>query len=252
MSSFFRVRAAPVFDHARTARLPFGVVLADMLGLQIRPHRSDPLALATDIQKELIVIDLVRRDVEAHGPYAELVVAERLGNLATLDVHTLIAPPGTALEQFRAGFLVNPSSDLSELWARGVHFQNTNLVPASVPPLGRIYTSEATRLGPDGGALVSPTALNAALLVQAACRALAAPADRSGMSIAKVYQNDPAPLRRAQELANRLLVHKRRPTADERVAIHQYLQIAIGWLLEAGSAYAESLNAFLADPATPV
>lgn len=247
------VRPEAVLDYCRTARLPFGIFLADMIGRHVRTHRSDPLALAADIQKELVVIDLIRRDAEVGGPYTEIVVPERLGNLATLDTYQLIAPPGAALERFRSGFLANPSIDLSELWDRATHFQNNNLVPASVPPLGRIYTSDSTGLGSGSAALVSAVALNAALLVQAACRALVAPADRARMSIAKIYVTDPAPLRRAQERANRLLVHKRRPGTQERLEIRQSLQIAIGWLLEAGFPdYAACVSAFLDDPSAPL
>lgn len=128
-----------------------------------------------------------------------------------------------------------------------------NQVPASVPPIGHIYTSALAGLGRNGGALVTTSALNAALLIQAACRSLLEPSERTRMSISKIYDTDPTPLRRAQELANRLFVQKRTGTPAEIEEIRELLQIAVGWLLECGfTTYANTVISFLSDPESPL
>jgi len=245
-----------VLDHRMTARVPFGVILREMIALETRGTEKLPitaLSRATDIQKELIVIDLIRRDVEAGGPYREIIQEAKLGNLATVNAWLLIAPPDHALGAFRDRFLKRRDLDLSPLVHRATQLQTTNHVPASVPPMGAIYTSAQTGLGRNGGAIVDHFALNAALLVQSACRSLVEPSERGGLSIAKVYDSDPAPLRKAQELANRLLVEGRLRTPTEAVAIHDLLQIAVGWLLEAGfRVYAQTVVNLLDQPRGPL
>lgn len=245
-----------ILDHRMTARVPFGVILREMIALETRGTERLPIAAlsrATDIQKELIVIDLIRRDVEAGGPYREIIEPAKLGNLATLNAWLLIAPPGQALEAFRDRFLKRRDLDLSPLLHRAGQLQATNHVPASVPPMGAIYTSAQTGLGRDGGAIVDHFALNAALLVQSACRALAEPSERGGLSIAKVYDSDPVPLRKAQELANRLLVERRLRSPNEAADIHDLMQIAVGWLLEAGfRVYAQTVVNLLDQPRGPL
>ncbi|NBU58288.1 MAG: hypothetical protein EBS23_00630 [Betaproteobacteria bacterium] len=119
--------------------------------------------------------------------------------------------------------------------------------------MGAIYTSAQTGLGRNGGAIVDHFALNAALLVQSACRSLVEPSERGGLSIAKVYDSDPVPLRKAQELANRLLVERRLRTPQEAAEIHDLLQIAAGWLLEAGfRVYAQTVVNLLDQPRGPL
>jgi len=245
-----------ILDHCMTARVPFGVILREMIALETRGTERLPIAAlsrATDIQKELIVIDLIRRDVEAGGPYREIIEPAKLGNLATLNAWLLIAPPGQALAAFRERFLKQRDLDLSPLLHRAAQLQTTNHVPASVPPMGAIYTSAQTGIGRDGGAIVDHFALNAALLVQSACRALVEPSERGGMSIAKVYDSDPVPLRKAQELANRLLVERRSRTPAEAAIIRDLMQIAGGWLLEAGfRVYAQTVVNLLDQPRGPL
>lgn len=243
-------------DYRLAARVPFGIIISEMLAIESKaiPNQpSHPIARAIDIQKELIVIDLIRRDVEAGGPYREVIQPEAIGNLVTLNPWHLIAPVGAALESFRSRFLLKPSLDLSDLWERAGQLQLMNQVPASVPPIGHIYTSALAALGRQGGALITHAALNATLLIQAVCRSLLEPSERGRMSICKIYETDPTPLRVAQEIANRLFVQKRSATAEEITELRELLQIAVGWLLECGfTSYAHTVIAFLSEPQSPL
>jgi hypothetical protein len=244
-----------LLDYRMTARVPFGLIIAEMVALETAGNRhamSQPVAKATDIQKELIVIDLIRRDVEAGGPYREVITPDRLGNLATLNTWHMIAAPGVALDDFRVRYLQSPNLDLGDLWERAEKLQLMNQVPASVPPMGHVYTSARTGLGRNGGAIITHPTLYAALLIQAACRTLLEPEERTRMSISKIYDADPAPLRKAQELANRLLVHKRVRTLDEDAEVRELLQISVGWLLETGfNSYAHTVLNLLNDAHSP-
>lgn len=256
MRLFQEPASESILDYRMTARVPFGIILQEMIALETRGLNRLPaaaLSRATNIQIELVVIDIIRQDAAAGGPYRETIHPEKLAEVAALNLWQMIGPPGEALEAFRTRFLKNPDLDVSHLVDRATQLQATNHVPPTVPPMGSIYVSPLTGLGRHGGAIIDHYALNAALLIQAACRALIEPSERYGLSIAKTFDTDPVPLRKSQELANRLLVERRFRTPGEITEIHELLQIAVGWLLDAGFAvYAGTVVAFLNEPRGPL
>ncbi|MBU6236048.1 MAG: hypothetical protein KGQ41_09400 [Alphaproteobacteria bacterium] len=243
------------FDYKNTAKMPFGLLLKEIVAMEARglgTVSASALDDAITIQRDLIVMELLRTALETGGTEGALVKEDKKTKLLALPVDRMIAPPGRALERFRREYLVTPDADLSALLEQATAIQNDNAVPKRVPLIGTIYCSAQTGLGRDGGAIINYQGLNGGLVIQACCRAIISPLDRERLSLVRINENDPKPLQEAQTLLNTLIDERRSFSFTEGEKIGRWISIGAGWLNDAGfGSYAYTVKSFAADTTAP-
>lgn len=243
------------FDFPATARMPFGMLLKEIVALECRGHGGVPpesLDDAINIQRDLIAIEIIRTDVEAGGPMRALVRQDRLEKIVNIPVQRMIAPPGRAFERFRLEYLIDSETRLDDVIVQATAMQDKNLVPGRVPPIGTVYCSAQTGLGKDGGALINHFGLTGGLMIQSCCRCLLLPDDRAAFSVTRIYETDPPSLQDAQKLLNKLIEARRLFTQGEGERVSKLMAVGIGWLFDAGfGAYAFTVKDFIDDPEAP-
>jgi hypothetical protein len=127
---------------------------------------------AAIIQRQLIVIAALKRDLHTGGPLAAQLTPQGRDTLRAATVSSYLAPADSLLADFARSHLHPAHRDLAQHLTVAKTQQTANAVPPEVPTIGIILSSPSAALGPDGRALFDRDLVRAALIVSACLKAL--------------------------------------------------------------------------------
>jgi hypothetical protein len=162
-----------LLDATQLAGMPLGRLMHTAAELDypgLVPLRA--IEEAAGIQRELMIVAGILRDLEARDGLASRLTPQGRGALRRAAIEDFIAPYGTILRRFAAAYLDDPDCDLSTDLFLALMQQTADVVPAEVPSMAILLSSPAAALGADGGALFDREIVRAGLIVSSSLRAL--------------------------------------------------------------------------------